>query len=400
VKHGRTRMLVALAAVAGALVIGTSMATAQEAPAPPANDAVPLAGATVTPGWEQEVPTAPDLVGVKWDGDPNAQFAVEVQRGSDTWEQVSDVERNDVGPDAGTADAVGAANAAAATPDNASEPVWVGEDVSAVRVRLEDGTAADVTLQAVESTSALPTTNSALVAGRTAGWFVLVVAVVAIVLTNRRRAALLACGAVGLLALAGCVPAPPPSGPPVPLTSRDSWGADLPWSCDTGPDYAGSLTSAIVHHTVNTNDYPPENSASMLRAIWSYHVQTLGYCDIAYNFLIDKHGMVFEGRRGGIDRPVIAAHAAGHNIGSSGMAMLGTHTSVRPSDATIASLKNLMVWKFTVSNTDPNPDYAIVAHRQVTPTACPGDAADALMPGIRNDVRTWLNAARGGGGVG
>jgi hypothetical protein len=389
--------LVALAAVAGALVVGTSMATAQEAPAPPANDAVPLAGETVTAGWEQEVPTAPDLVGVKWDGDPNAEFAVEVQRGSDAWEQVSDVGPVDFGPDAGTADAIGAANAAAAAPDNASEPVWVGEDVSAVRVRLEGGTAADVTLQAVESTSGLPTTNSALVAGRTAGWVVLVLAVLALVFADRRRVALLGCGAVGLLALAGCVP-PPPPGPAVPLTTRDSWGADLPWSCDTGPDYAPNLTSAIVHHTVNTNDYPPEQSASMLRAIWSYHVQTLGYCDIAYNFLIDKHGNVFEGRRGGIDKPVIAAHATGHNIGSSGMAMLGTHTSVKPSDSTIASLKNLMVWKFTVSNTDPNPDYAIVAHRQVTATACPGDAADALMPGIRSDVRTWLNAARGGVG--
>ena len=330
---------------------------------------------------------------MKWSGDPDAQFSVEVQRSSGAWEPVSEIGRDDTGPDAGTADAAGAANATAAAANNASEPVWVGEDVDAVRVRLDGGTAADVTLHSVDASEGLPTTSSALVATQTMGWVVLVGVALALVLSNRRLVVLGASAAVGLVALAGCT-TPAPSPPPMPIVSRDTWGADLPWACETGPDYADSLTSAIVHHTVNSNDYPPENTTNIVRAIWGYHVFTLGYCDIAYNFLIDKYGKVIEGRRGGIAKPVIAAHATGHNIGSSGMAMLGTFTNDKPPAITVDTLKTLMVWKFQVENTDPNPDYAIVAHRQVTATECPGEAANALMPGIRTDVRAWINASR------
>jgi N-acetylmuramoyl-L-alanine amidase len=213
----------------------------------------------------------------------------------------------------------------------------------------------------------------------------LVGAAIGFVVTSRRRLALFAVVAVGTVTLAGCISAPPePAGG---IVRRDTWGGDLPWGCQTGPDYAPSLTSEIIHHTASSNRYSPQDAVQQIRAIWAYHVFTLGYCDIAYNFIVDGWDKVYEGRRGGIDKPVIGAHSAGHNVGSSGIAMLGNYSLETPAPGVIRSLKDLMVWKFEVHGADPNPDYAIVGHNQVYSTECPGKKTDPFMPGIRAEVR-------------
>ena len=48
----------------------------------------------------------------------------------------------------------------------------------------------------------------------------------------------------------------------------------------------------------------------MLRAIFVFHRYVKGWNDIGYNFVIDSYGRVFEARAGGIDEPVVGAHAA------------------------------------------------------------------------------------------
>ena len=118
------------------------------------------------------------------------------------------------------------------------------------------------------------------------------------------------------------------------MTMRSQWGPDLAWNpspdCAPGPEIARTFKFAVVHHTVNSNTYAPNESTGIARAIWQYHVGTLGYCDIAYNFLIDRYGKIFEGRMGGIDRAVIAAHTGGFNTGSTGIAWIGTWTTEQP----------------------------------------------------------------------
>ena len=65
----------------------------------------------------------------------------------------------------------------------------------------------------------------------------------------------------------------------------------------------------VVHHTATSNSYSPAQSASIVRGIYVYYIQGRGYCDIGYNFLVDRYGIIFEGRYGGVDRGVIGAHA-------------------------------------------------------------------------------------------
>ena len=94
-------------------------------------------------------------------------------------------------------------------------------------------------------------------------------------------------------------------------------------------------------------------SAAMVRAIAVYHVYSNGWDDIGYNFLVDRFGQIFEGRYGGIDRPVIGAHAEGFNDGSVGVALIGTYCSASPSAAARAALVRLLAWRLDLAHVDP-----------------------------------------------
>ena len=71
---------------------------------------------------------------------------------------------------------------------------------------------------------------------------------------------------------------------------------------------------AFVHHTENPNGYSPGEVPAMLRAIYAFHRYVNGWNDIGYNFVIDAFGRIFEARAGGIDEPVVGAHAGGYNL--------------------------------------------------------------------------------------
>ena len=169
------------------------------------------------------------------------------------------------------------------------------------------------------------------------------------------------------------------------IVRRAEWGADESWRGGS-PHYAQAARFAVVHHTATSNDYTREDVPAILRGIYRYHTHTLGWDDIGYNFLVDRFGRVFEGRAGGVDRPVIGAHAAGHNDGSIGVAVLGCHdreacdTAAVPAPA-IEGLDRLVAWKFAYHGIDPRgttkqggaTTSTIIAHREVGSTACPGD---------------------------
>ena len=76
------------------------------------------------------------------------------------------------------------------------------------------------------------------------------------------------------------------------------------------PSY-GRIQVGFVHHTVDTNSYVASDVPAMIRGIYAYHAQTLGWGDIGYNFLIDRFGRTWEGRLGGMDRPGVGGKTYG-----------------------------------------------------------------------------------------
>jgi N-acetylmuramoyl-L-alanine amidase/FlgD Ig-like domain len=189
-----------------------------------------------------------------------------------------------------------------------------------------------------------------------------------------------------------------------PIITRLSWGADESIR-RAPPQYAPALQYALVHHTAGTNNYSPADSAAIVRGIEIYHVKGNGWNDIGYNFLVDKHGQIFEGRYGGVDQPVIGAHAQGFNTGSVGVAVLGTYNSAAPPAAAQTALANLLAWRLDIAHVDPlssltalsggnarfpvgTPVFlrAISGHRDTGFTDCPGNALYARLGAIAHQV--------------
>jgi putative cell wall-binding protein len=188
-----------------------------------------------------------------------------------------------------------------------------------------------------------------------------------------------------------------------PIVTRAQWGADESIRRDD-PSY-GKVQFAVLHHTVNANDYSAAEAPALIRGIYTYHVKTNGWDDIGYNFLVDRFGTIYEGRYGGIDKPVIGAHAEGFNTYSFGVSMLGTFTSVSPSAAMVDAVESLMTWRLDVAHVDPlgkatvvskgSGKYpagtsvtlnGIIGHRDVGTTSCPGDLGYATLAAIRSAV--------------
>jgi hypothetical protein len=199
-----------------------------------------------------------------------------------------------------------------------------------------------------------------------------------------------------------------PAGPgQPPIIARSAWAGQRHPPA-SGP-YYGAINLAFVHHTENPNGYSPGQVPAMLVAIYDYHRFTRGYFDIAYNFIIDAWGRIWEARAGGVDEPVVGAHAGGYNSVSTGIAILGTFSFAQPPAAAVAALQKLLAWKLALHGVpslgkvrvEVNPSDAfytpfapgqrvllprIAGHRDGDMTSCPGDELYRRLPVVRTKV--------------
>jgi hypothetical protein len=174
------------------------------------------------------------------------------------------------------------------------------------------------------------------------------------------------------------------------IISRAGWGADEALK-RAPPRYADATHMVFIHHTDTPNGYSEADVPAIIRSIYTYHVRSNGWNDIGYNFLVDAYGRIFEGRAGGIDRPVIGAHTMGFNTGSVGIAVIGNGAQAPLTPATRTALTNLIAWRLDLAHVDPlghatlvsggNDRYAagksatfrvVSGHRDALSTDCPG----------------------------
>lgn len=212
---------------------------------------------------------------------------------------------------------------------------------------------------------------------------------------------------------------PPPAAATVPgqapqIITRAQWGANESMKCGA-PIYDKGIRAAVVHHTAGSNDYTPQDSAGIIRSIYEYHARTLGWCDIAYNAMVDKYGQVFEGRAGGMSRAVQGAHTGGFNSDTWGVAMLGDFNVEPPTPIQLRTTGRLLGWRLGLDRVDPHGSVALTSaggsftlfprgatptlpniftHRDVGNTDCPGDAAYAQM-GLLRDIAARFNQPPG-----
>ena len=137
-----------------------------------------------------------------------------------------------------------------------------------------------------------------------------------------------------------------------------------------------------------------------------------GWSDLAYNFIVDRFGTIWEGRGGGITRPVIGAHAKGFNTGSVGVSVIGNYVGVNASQASLESVARVVGWRLEEYNVDPRGRASftsggstsipagqvvnlpnVVGHRDVGATSCPGSIQSSLGF-IRDRGRAWFDVSR------
>ena len=179
------------------------------------------------------------------------------------------------------------------------------------------------------------------------------------------------------------------------IYSRRQWGADESVREAGPPDYH-EVRGGFVHHTVNTNSYTRDQVPGIIRSIYAYHVQSRGWRDIGYNFLIDKFGRIWEGRYGGVDRPVVGAHTSGYNSYAFAASAIGNFDNVAPPTALVNAFGTLYAWKLSLHGVRGNKgstrigdrtfSHAIMGHRDAGSTACPGRYLYAKLSTIRSQA--------------
>ena len=146
--------------------------------------------------------------------------------------------------------------------------------------------------------------------------------------------------------------AKPYIGPRPRIVTRRGWGADEKLRERTFV-YTKKVKAAFVHHTASGNGYSCAQAPSLIRGIYRYHVKSMGWRDIGYNFLVDKCGNIYEGRAGGVAKPVLGAHTLGFNSNSVGIAVLGSYGTTKPPAAAVKAIARLTAWKLGLHGVNP-----------------------------------------------
>ena len=181
-------------------------------------------------------------------------------------------------------------------------------------------------------------------------------------------------------------------------------------------DYVDKVKGAIVHHTVNTNTYSADQAAGLVRGIYAYHVNGNGWCDIGYQFLVDRFGRLYEGRFGGDYKNVVGAQAQGFNMQSFGISSIanhdpGTSGAAAPSSAVLSAIGKLIGWKAWLNGWDPSTSVSytsagssrwtegtvitkprVSGHRDFNLTTCPGDLMFSKLSSIRSTATASYKA--------
>lgn len=150
---------------------------------------------------------------------------------------------------------------------------------------------------------------------------------------------------------------------------------------------------ASIHHTYEPAD-DGGDAAARMRQIQAFHIDTNGWCDIGYHFVVSQAGKIYQGRS---DERRPAAHVANQNSGNVGICLIGDFMKNPPKSAQFEAASRILAWVTTTYDIPLEPS-AVKGHRQWPgqSTSCPGDA----LVGKLGELMQLAKAAAGNPGTG
>lgn len=157
------------------------------------------------------------------------------------------------------------------------------------------------------------------------------------------------------------------------IRTRKSWGARKPRPrSPQNPDNIGELfihwngSTPASFRSVDTQG----EERSLMRSTQDFHMDTRGWSDFAYSFAIMPSGRCYRGR--GLHW--VPASQLGHNTNTAScIVFLGPEDAI--SDRVKQTVRGLH--RYVASRSERS--VALRAHRDATPTECPGAALTAMV---------------------
>ncbi|XP_053447748.1 peptidoglycan recognition protein 3 isoform X2 [Nycticebus coucang] len=112
---------------------------------------------------------------------------------------------------------------------------------------------------------------------------------------------------------------------------------------------------------------------SLVQNIQSFHMDTRGFCDIGYHFLVGQDGGVYEG----VGWHIQGSHTYGYNDIALGIAFMG-HFVEKPPNAVALEAAQALI-QCAVVEGYLVPDYLLMGHSDVTSTLSPGQALYSII---------------------
>ena len=141
----------------------------------------------------------------------------------------------------------------------------------------------------------------------------------------------------------------------------------------------------VIHHT--GNPYDDDLSAE---EIHESH-QALGWAGIGYHYVIRKDGTIERGR----PEWAIGSHAYGENSRSIGIHLCGNFEEAEPTPEQIESCAYLVGYLCDKYGLICDSDH-VKGHRDLMPTACPGENLYNILQTIRGKANWYINNYQGG----
>jgi len=179
------------------------------------------------------------------------------------------------------------------------------------------------------------------------------------------------------------------------IVTRQEWGARPPNGSYTQTLVYDKLT---IHHAAGLPATNVQEGKQAVKEIQDFHIDGRGWTDIAYHFLIDDDGNIYQGR----PETVQGAHTYMYNVGNIGLCVLGcfdppyeASTGIpchqHLTEAARDAIVHLFAWLIEAYGY-PNADI-LKGHRDYYDyerTSCPGQNIHQLLPELRNEINEFI----------